>query len=278
MQLARWLVGLLSIGYLVGGTYYYLCTLKQVYCYGTDQVVRALPLPPVAAPADDERPVVFAPGVARPRYHSAHWAAYRDSVIAALPADHTLEIVGSYFADETAPPRAANMGMARAAALRRNIGARLPDERILLTARRLPPRDTAAARWRVLSDFSYLPTNGGAEVVALPDRVLVYFPPAATAGDIDPEISAYLDRLAEQLELTEQQLQITGHTDTDGPAILNRRLGLDRARAIGTLLRGRGVDTSRLVITSMGETDPMAANDTPLGKQRNRRVELRLID
>ena len=280
MRFAQWLVALLTLGYAVGAVHYYVCTVKQVYCYDTPvptATTRAAASLPTLAPTDT-RPVVFGYGLAQPRYNTAHWPAYRDSVLAALPEGQTLEITGLYYDGEPAPRRAVNMGMARAAALRQHLGERLPDERILLSARRLPAPQTALPNWYRLTEFNYLAAEGKAEVIELPDRIVVYFPPAKTEGSVDPTISAYLDRLAEQLELTEQRVRITGHTDTDGPAAVNLQLGQARADAVAALLRQRRIAPQRLEVESQGETDPAAANDTPLGKQRNRRVEIQLLD
>ena len=278
MVFARWLVVLLSLGYAAGATYYYDCQLKRVWCYGgaATAAPRAAP-PPVAAP-DDARPVVFGYGYPAPRLRPARWPAYRDSMLRALPAGHTLEVVGFYYADERPPDRFANMGMARAAALRRAIGARLPDDRILLASRRLPAPDAARNGLYALSELNYLAAEARAEVVELKDRIVIYFPYAGTEGLLDAPVEAYLDRLVDQLELTEQRLRLTGHTDADGSEALNLQLGAQRAAAVRDVLVRKGVAPHRLLVESKGESDPVADNTSPVGKQRNRRVEVRLID
>ena len=278
MIFARWLVGLLSLGYLIGAVYYYDCQLKQVWCYDRPAAaVPALPPPPAAAP-DDARPVVFGYGYARPQLRAAAWTGYRDSVLAHLPAGQTLEIVGLYYADEPIPEGYPNMGMARAAALRRSVGERLPEEHILLAGRRLPAPETARNGLYRLSEFNYLAAEAKAEVVELPDRIVIYFPAAKSERAVDPQVERYLDRLAARIELTGQTVTLTGHTDTDGPAARNLELGRRRAEAIRTVLLEKEVPPGRIRVTSLGETDPVADNTSPLGKQRNRRVELRLVD
>ena len=56
------------------------------------------------------------------------------------------------------------------------------------------------------------------------------------------------------------------HVDGD-----RHRDGLDGA------VFGRGVDPDQLVARGYGESEPVASNDTPAGRERNRRVELRII-
>lgn len=67
---------------------------------------------------------------------------------------------------------------------------------------------------------------------------------------------------------------VTGHTCRIGGERYNRRLGLERARAVRDLLVLRGVDPGRVQIASAGGTRPVASNKTAGGRQRNRRVTL----
>ena len=277
MVLARWLVVLLSLGYAVGAAYYYNCRIKQIWCYAGAPADRP-PAAVAAAAPEDERPAVFGYGYPQPQLRPATWPAHRDSVLAALPPGQTLEIVGFYYADERPPEGFANMGMARAAALRRAIGDHLSEERILLAGRRLPAPDAARNGLYALSEFNYLAAEARAEVIELPDRIVIYFPAARAEGLLDSTVTTYLDRLTGQLELTGQRVRLVGHTDSDGSEALNLQLGTQRANTVRDVLLRKGLPPGRLTVESRGETDPVADNGSPVGKQRNRRVEVQLID
>ncbi len=67
---------------------------------------------------------------------------------------------------------------------------------------------------------------------------------------------------------------IVGHTDQVGPASYNQGLSERRASAAANYVISQGVSRDRLSTRGMGETDPVATNDTELGRQRNRRVEV----
>lgn len=67
---------------------------------------------------------------------------------------------------------------------------------------------------------------------------------------------------------------IVGHTDQVGPASYNQGLSERRASAAANYVISQGVTRDRLSTRGMGETDPVATNDTELGRQRNRRVEV----
>ncbi len=72
------------------------------------------------------------------------------------------------------------------------------------------------------------------------------------------------------------RLTIDGHTDNVGADDLNQKLSENRAGAVKAYLVKQGVDESRLVSTGYGETTPIADNKTAAGRQKNRRVELKL--
>jgi OOP family OmpA-OmpF porin len=70
---------------------------------------------------------------------------------------------------------------------------------------------------------------------------------------------------------------IEGYTDSTGPAAYNQQLSEKRARAVETYIESHGIDPARFTVKGYGESKPIAPNDTPQGRQENRRVELRRI-
>ncbi len=69
-------------------------------------------------------------------------------------------------------------------------------------------------------------------------------------------------------------LLIVGHTDQVGSASYNQSLSERRAKAAADYLAAQGVVRSRIGTRGMGESDPVATNDTELGRAKNRRVEV----
>ena len=87
-----------------------------------------------------------------------------------------------------------------------------------------------------------------------------------------------LDKLAEVLQKkSEWGLQVSGHTDNQGDAQQNLILSKKRAEAIRTYMVAKGIDASRFTILYFGETMPIATNDTQEGRQKNRRVEMKIF-
>jgi OOP family OmpA-OmpF porin len=93
---------------------------------------------------------------------------------------------------------------------------------------------------------------------------------------IRPESSPTLKEIGTMLkEHPELKLTIEGHTDNVGSAASNQALSEKRAAAVRqALVDSYQVDGARLQAKGLGQTKPAASNDTPEGRQSNRRVEL----
>jgi outer membrane protein OmpA-like peptidoglycan-associated protein len=70
------------------------------------------------------------------------------------------------------------------------------------------------------------------------------------------------------------KMQIEGHTDSVGSEDYNQRLSDNRADSVRTYLVAQGIASTAVGTAGFGETQPVASNDTPAGRQQNRRVEL----
>ncbi|MEX0706786.1 MAG: OmpA family protein [Woeseia sp.] len=71
-------------------------------------------------------------------------------------------------------------------------------------------------------------------------------------------------------------VEVAGHTDSDGAAAYNESLSERRARTVRDYLASRGVDMNRMTVRGYGEAQPIADNNTAAGKAQNRRVVLRI--
>jgi len=93
-----------------------------------------------------------------------------------------------------------------------------------------------------------------------------------------PESVEELERVVRFLqENPTLRVEISGHTDSDGSEMYNLRLSQARAQAVVDYLVSRGISSSRLIAKGYGESRPVAPNDTPENKQKNRRTELKIL-
>lgn len=101
----------------------------------------------------------------------------------------------------------------------------------------------------------------------------------ATGKDVlEPGSKRQLDILANILkENLDVKIQVNGHTDNVGDAQKNMKLSEDRAKAVIEYLTSVGVDGARMTYKGFGDTNPTADNDSPDGRQKNRRTDFNIL-
>jgi OOP family OmpA-OmpF porin len=73
------------------------------------------------------------------------------------------------------------------------------------------------------------------------------------------------------------RIEISGHTDNVGTAERNKQLSGDRANSVRDYLASKGVDASRITTRGAGPDEPVAENKTAAGRQKNRRIEFKIL-
>ena len=96
-------------------------------------------------------------------------------------------------------------------------------------------------------------------------------------ADLRPDALPELDKAAEWFAShPEAVADIEGHTDNTASAAHNQLLSERRAKAVFDYLVTCGVDADRLTWIGYGYSRPLVPNDTPEGRQKNRRVEIKV--
>lgn len=107
-------------------------------------------------------------------------------------------------------------------------------------------------------------------VVNLPD-VLFEFGRA----DLTPTARRTVSEIAQVIQRApSRKILIEGHTDSVGTIAANYRLSDARARQVARALEASGIARRSISIQALGETTPIATNNTDEGRRRNRRVEV----
>lgn len=95
---------------------------------------------------------------------------------------------------------------------------------------------------------------------------------------IREEHKAFLDRMIKVIKgHSDLRVLVTGHTDAEGTNGYNDALSKRRAEAIVAYFTEHGLDKDRLEFDFKGENLPVASNETPEGRQRNRRVDFSFL-
>jgi len=104
--------------------------------------------------------------------------------------------------------------------------------------------------------------------------------PVARSGDFAPdELDEYVRNIIEQSRQWDyvSELQVHGHTDSEGSELSNMLLSIRRANHVAERFEELGVEAGLLLIEAHGETQAIADNSTLDGRIANRRIEIVLI-
>jgi outer membrane protein OmpA-like peptidoglycan-associated protein len=113
--------------------------------------------------------------------------------------------------------------------------------------------------------------NGDNIILNMPGNVTF----ATNSSDISADFYDVLDSVALVLnEYEKTYIDIIGYTDSTGDAAYNQKLSEARASSVSRYLQSQQVLPQRIVTRGMGESNPVASNDTPQGRALNRRVEI----
>lgn len=118
----------------------------------------------------------------------------------------------------------------------------------------------------------------GVKVERVGEGIVVEFSSNVLFGfdksDLSNEAKSNLSSLVKVLNTyPDTNIEIQGHTDSDGTPEYNQQLSERRAIAVSNDLIAKGIDAKRIVIVGYGESAPKYANDSAENKAKNRRVE-----
>ncbi|MDX1906082.1 MAG: OmpA family protein [Bacteroidia bacterium] len=289
----RNLVVILAIvlaGWTGGGTWYWVCQVRGL-CAASEQPA---PVPPVATQPDVHAFVIT--------YRSAIWASRPDnvrfphssgqpripgSVSGALDSlaaylkahpDQDVEITGSFASSETNTSESNNLGLARAQAISAYLTARgVPDDRILRSFDQVNtvPADSliGGVSLRILD--RPVPPAPNVPEPQPPTVADLYFETGSANIIMSDSLRAQISTVIQYLRAhPKKKLFLVGHTDNVGADAANLTLGKQRAALVGSFFQEFGAEPRQMSISSAGESQPIASNDTEAGKAQNRRVEI----
>ena len=270
MRIPLWLIALLFVGYSVWCVNYWHC--RQCQCCNGQQ--------PVEETAQTSGVPLFKWNADQPE-PDANFKAWKKNLLATGGQGDTLLITGWYRAGEKNGVKAANLGQARAEALRTLMMPEMPDSRLHLAFKTVEDSLADDGIARESADFNWLKMvlkkEEGA-IIESDNDVTFLFPFNSTEKDKDPAVDAYLKKLVDKHKSTNATFTVVGFTDNVGEPDANIKLGLGRAKAIAKILTDNGIAANRIKVDSKGESLPVADNNTDDGRHQNRRVVITTVN
>lgn len=130
-------------------------------------------------------------------------------------------------------------------------------------------------------EFEQSLANTGVSIVEEGDNLRLILPGnltfASSSSDINADFYEVLASVRSILiKYEDTRLTVSGHTDSTGSLDINRRLSTERADSVKDYFVSQGIQDIRIFAHGMDSRMPIATNDTPEGREANRRVEIEI--
>jgi len=282
-----WIALMLWMG---GSTYWHVCKIKQLCDGPTEDPVSNYVVPPLsivdAGMLDLSSPSNFGfkKSVAEPNYYNVK--KQLDSLASYLKVNPTRKttVTGLYSSIEQNPTTFADLGLARADALKQYlVKTGVPAAQLAIASRMVDLTFSADDSTHGM-EFGFVGLEIPKTEQALADAEVhttvfesidLYFPSGSADYIKTTENDKFLAEAKKFLvENKKEKLLLTGHADNVGPD--NSNLILSKKRAANALrtFKKEGIPASQLIIDAKGESEPKTTNDTPEGRRANRRVSV----
>jgi len=203
------------------------------------------------------------------------WESRKSSIIEGLKENDILEITGQYRATEINSSSFENLGLARASEIAKLFVPPLDSTRIKIRGELV--NEDEGDKTSPFKSASFRNLKNTESIKEIDNKTLIYFPVNSVNKLSNTEIESYLNDVAERVIKTKETVRLTGHTDSDASFQYNLELGQRRANMVKQYLIDKGVPENQIRALTKGESQPIAPNETPEGKAKNRRTELEII-
>lgn len=257
MNTRAFLILFLFLLWSLGSGWYYICVIKDK-CENNSEVTIS------------ESGVTFKYSNATP-IEGKDFNLVKEQLISKLGDTNKLRITGKYGLLELNNSIFENLGVARAAAIR-NMFPEIDDSRFILSSKEIEV--TSSQKNIDGTDIEIAISNPFVEQTEF--GAIIRFPQNTKELELTPEIDEYLNLLLSKFK--NNDIDIIGHTDSEGKEGDNFSRAMASASAIKDELIAKGMPVEKLNILSKGETEPIADNSTEEGRLKNRRVEIIIND
>lgn len=132
------------------------------------------------------------------------------------------------------------------------------------------------------SELRHKLQGSGVQVVRNGDEITLVMPGNITFDTGKSNVKSSFVGVLESVglvlkEFDKTAIEVAGHTDSTGSLQTNQTLSEQRAMSVKSVLMTQGVSSGRIHASGFGPRYPVASNNTPEGREQNRRVELKLL-
>jgi outer membrane protein OmpA-like peptidoglycan-associated protein len=200
------------------------------------------------------------------------WPEHKSKILSEQSKDKKLMISTPYFNGEEQ-----SAGINRANLVAELFKDNLSNDQIILAQHQ--SGDCAKSKSIIYHDSKFKWVVRNEKVIEDFDHSIIYYKYNSDEEVIDEHTADFFKNLADFLIANpNDQISIIGHTDDVGSDKFNEELGLKRVKEYESHLTKLGVKTEQIIVVSKGRSEPIADNSTEEGRQKNRRVEIRIVE
>lgn len=243
---------------------YYTCEIKDL-CYNKVENT--------SSSTAETYPIQFYKNATNYKLSSA-FDQYADSIVKSS-IGKKLDIIGYYDPSESNASTFANLGLARASALRdvlKSKGLDTTGISLFGIKRSLDFKDSLA--WATAIDTSANVNLNSTDVQLITHHGIteIYFPTGSTQEIKSAVLDSFLSNLAQTS--ADKKISLVGHTDNVGEEKTNQELSLQRSQSIRNILVKLGVKPDNILCEGKGSAIPKRENNSDENRALNRRVEI----
>jgi OmpA-OmpF porin, OOP family len=194
--------------------------------------------------------------------------------------ERSIMVTGLYGENEKNTSIFPNLGIARAQSVKKYLEELGCAEKQIGVAALVSPL-TNATTMIGGANYSFMDTPKETEDLGkkLADKkIILYFETNANTLTLNDEQRAFFADAISYLDKNPKaQINVTGHTDNKGNVDMNTRLSQERAAFVKKYLAENNIKEGQILPTGKGPSVPLADNETPEGRAKNRRVEIYLV-
>ncbi len=284
--------GVILTIWMVGSTYWHICHVRNecdffentTWFSGGEAAINTET--PSATEDNDVEPYALKFQTSQATLNKEESSSILDSITNYLKSNSNqlLHIQGIYGIDEENATSFANLGLARAFELKKNLTDLGVSENVLsISTDSVTSLEKRAGMVRnaIKLTYSKRPAITEADLAndeqfsSIYNSMELYFPYASVNYIQTPENQKFLNAAKAYLHgETSKKLILTGHTDNEDSEEWNMQLSIKRANVVKQKLATFGIPLEKMIVIGKGETEPKASNSTIQGRRANRRVTI----
>jgi len=110
------------------------------------------------------------------------------------------------------------------------------------------------------------------------NKQMTFYYPNSTTIELSNSLKEYLSAISDYLKANpNNEIRVVAHTDNIGTEVEKQRISDDRGKTVKRYLMSKGINGNKILVSGLGDRQPIANSRTEEGRRKNRRVEITIV-